>query len=137
MPPAGAGTRIAHDMAPTVVGEVYGARSGDKGGAANVGVWFPATGDPGVDSARERGLDLLVGTPDAVRRLLPEAAPYDIDVHPLPNLRAVNVVIHGFLGRGVADSTSLDPQAKGLGELLRARIAELPVAALGRREETP
>ena len=58
-------------------------------------------------------------------------------MHPLPNLRAVNVVIHGFLGRGVADSTSLDPQAKGLGELLRARIAELPVAARGKRRESP
>ncbi len=47
-------------------------------------------------------------------------------MHPLPNLRAVNVVIHGLLGRGVADSTSLDPQAKGLGEHLRARIVQIP-----------
>ena len=53
-------------------------------------------------------------------------------MHPLPNLLAVNVVIHGLLGRGVADSTSLDPQAKGLGEQLRARVVELPVAARGR-----
>ena len=75
--------------------------------------------------------------PCAAFRLLPEAAPYEIDVHPLPNLHAVNIVIHGFLGRGVADSTSLDPQAKGLGELLRARIVELPVAARGRLEEGP
>ena len=46
---------------------------------------------------------------------------------PLPNLGAVNIVIHGLLGRGVADSTSLDPQAKGLAELLRARVVDLPV----------
>ena len=60
-------------------------------------------------------------TPDRVRQLLPEAADLAVDVYPLPNLNAVNVVIRGLLGRGVADSTSLDPQAKGLGEHLRAR----------------
>jgi len=52
-------------------------------------------------------------------------------VHALPNLLAVNVVVHGLLGRGVADSTSLDPQAKGLGEHLRARYVEVPVSLLG------
>lgn len=55
------------------------------------------------------------------RSVLPEAASLDVVVHRLPNLKAVNVVIRGFLGRGVADSTSLDPQAKSLGEHLRAR----------------
>ncbi len=61
-------------------------------------------------------------TPDRVRVLLPEAADLEVEVHPLLNLRAVNVVIRGLLGRGVADSTSLDPQAKGLAEHLRARL---------------
>ena len=61
-------------------------------------------------------------TPERVHELLPETAGLAVEVHPLPNLRAVNVVIHGLLGRGVADSTSLDPQAKGLGEHLRARL---------------
>ena len=60
-------------------------------------------------------------TPDKVRELLPEATGLAVDVYPLPNLRAVNVVIRGLLGSGVADSTSLDPQAKGLAEHLRAR----------------
>jgi hypothetical protein len=60
-------------------------------------------------------------TADKVRELLPEAADLAVDVHPLPNLRAVNVVVRGLLGSGVADSTSLDPQAKGLAEHLRAR----------------
>ncbi len=45
-----------------------------------------------------------------------------IDVYPLPNLHAINIVIHGLLGRGVSENSSLDPQAKGLGELLRARL---------------
>ncbi len=112
----------------TLLGQIAGARSGDKGGNANVGVWIPAPGEgpcADLDTAQADAraawlLDWL--TVDRVRALLPEAAGLPIAVHPLPNLRAVNVVIHGLLGRGVADSTSLDPQAKGLGEHLRARL---------------
>lgn len=111
----------------TVLGDVVGARSGDKGGNANVGVWIP---EPGVGPSAGLGADERAGryawleqwlTPDKVRELLPEAAGLAVDVHPLPNLRAVNIVIRGLLGSGVADSTSLDPQAKGLAEHLRAR----------------
>jgi hypothetical protein len=108
------------------IGTVYGARSGDKGGNANVGVWAPLTGDARVDEARRVVLERLVGTAEGVRTWLPEADGLEIDVHHLPNLHAINVVIHGWLGRGVADSTSLDPQAKGLAEQLRARLADLP-----------
>ena len=75
----------------------------------------------------------LVGwlTPDRVRALLPEAARLAVDVHPLPNLHAVNVVLHGFLGRGVAANDLLDPQAKGLGERLRARLVDVPADSPG------
>jgi hypothetical protein len=51
-------------------------------------------------------------------------------VHPLPNLRAVNVVVHGLLGDGVASSTRPDPQAKGLGGYLRSRLVDVPAALL-------
>jgi len=108
------------------IGSVYGARSGDKGGNANLGVWAPATGVERVDFARSVVLGHLLGSPAAVRRWLPEAEGLEIEIHHLPNLRAINVVIHGWLGRGVADSTSLDPQAKGLAEHFRARVADLP-----------
>ncbi len=111
----------------TVLGDVVGARSGDKGGNANVGVWIPESGAGpsaglGADdlAARYAWLEAWL-TPEKVRELLPEAAGLAVDVHRLPNLRAVNVVIRGLLGSGVADSTSLDPQAKGLAEHLRAR----------------
>ena len=70
-------------------------------------------------------LDLL--TPEGLHRLLPETTALRVDVHPLPNLRAVNIVIHGLLGRGVAETSRVDPQAKGLGEHLRARLVEVPV----------
>ena len=108
------------------LGGLVGARSGDKGGNANVGLWVRADGS---DPERERAaVQWLIEwlTPDRVHELLPETAALPVQVFPLPNLGAVNVVIHGILGRGVADSDSLDPQAKGLGEQLRARIVEIP-----------
>ncbi|MFP4635726.1 MAG: exopolyphosphatase, partial [Nitriliruptoraceae bacterium] len=105
------------------LGTLAGARSGDKGGDANVGVWVR-------DQGHYPWLLAVLGTADQVRGLLPEAAHLDIDVHPLPNLLAVNVVIHGLLGEGVAASTRPDPQAKGLGEFLRSRPVEVPVALL-------
>lgn len=104
------------------LGLVARARSGDKGGDANVGVWVA------TDEAYAWLASLLDA--DAVRALLPEAALLDVEVHPLPNLRAVNVVVHGLLGEGVSSSTRFDPQAKGLGEWLRSRHVEVPVALL-------
>jgi hypothetical protein len=118
--------RQPHDAGPTVrapLGCISGARSGDKGGAANIGVWIPA-GVADRAAAYSWLVELL--TPDRVRELLPEAALLGIDVHPLPNLHAVNIVIHGLLGRGVAENTRSDPQANGLGEHLRARLVDIP-----------
>jgi hypothetical protein len=65
-------------------------------------------------------------TPDALREMLPELASYRIDRFRLPNLLAVNFVVHGFLGQGVASSTRFDPQAKSLGEVLRACPVSIP-----------
>jgi len=105
------------------LGEIAYARSGDKGGNANVGVWIPAE-HPRHDEATAWLIGLL--DIDTVRALLPEAANLPVDIHPLPNLGGVNIVIHGLLGEGVASSTRLDPQAKALGEWLRARVVAIP-----------
>ncbi|WP_425571005.1 acyclic terpene utilization AtuA family protein [Rugosimonospora acidiphila] len=99
-------------------GTVFGARSGDKGGDANVGVW--ARNDSRYEWLRE------FLTADRIRELLPETANLPIDRYELPNLRAVNLVIRGLLGPGVAGSTRFDPQAKALGEWLRARLVDIP-----------
>jgi hypothetical protein len=133
------------DVERVAIGSVFGARSGDKGGAGNVGVWAPAP-DESIAVAASRGEAPTDGVPDPaladaryfwlqnyiwpqwIHDLLPETAPLRIDVYRFPNLRAVNVVIHGLLGRGVADSTRVDPQAKGLGEHLRARYVNLPTS---------
>jgi hypothetical protein len=104
------------------LGLVVGARSGDKGGNANLGVW--------VES--DAAFAWLAGelTVDRVKELLPETKELRIDRHDLRNIRALNFVIHGLLGDGVAASTRQDPQAKGLGEWLRCRYVDVPVALL-------
>jgi Acyclic terpene utilisation family protein AtuA len=97
----------------TPLGAHFGARSGDKGGNANVGIW--ARDDTGYAWLATNL------TPDVIRRLIPEAEPLEMWIHHLPNLRALNIVLIGYLGEGVASSTAFDPQAKGLGEYLRSR----------------
>jgi hypothetical protein len=104
------------------LGRVCGARSGDKGGNANVGIWVR---DPaGYPWLR----DTL--TVERLVELLPEAAGLTVHRYELANLGAVNFVIVGLLGEGVAASTRSDPQAKGLGEYLRSRTVEVPVELL-------
>jgi hypothetical protein len=102
------------------LGVLLGARSGDKGGDANVGVWADED-----DVAKWLQSEL---TTETFRALLPELAGFEVDRYPLPNLRAVNFVVHGILGWGVASNLRLDTQAKGLGERLRSRPVEVPVA---------
>ncbi len=102
------------------LGTICGARSGDKGGNANVGLW--------VRSDREYAWLRRHITVDAFRELLPEAADLEVRRYELPNLRALNFVVVGLLGNGVSDSARPDPQAKGLGEYVRSRLIDLPVS---------
>ncbi|MER5635652.1 acyclic terpene utilization AtuA family protein [Kitasatospora sp. NPDC002227] len=104
------------------LGLVAGARSGDKGGDANLGVW--ARSEPGW-----RWLAHTL-TVERLKELLPEIAELKVSRQLLPNLRAVNFTVTGLLGRGVAAQERFDPQAKALGEWLRARPVELPEAVL-------
>jgi hypothetical protein len=101
------------------LGVLAGARSGDKGGDANVGLWVRKP-------EHLAWLEATVGNETAVRELLPEAADLPIEIHRFPALLAVNVVIRGLLGEGVASSNRPDPQAKGLGEYLRSRVVAVP-----------
>ncbi|MEN3611287.1 acyclic terpene utilization AtuA family protein [Plantactinospora sp. ZYX-F-223] len=104
------------------LGTVVGARSGDKGGDANLGVW----------ARSDAGHHWLRGwlTVERLRTLLPETATLPVRRYDLPHLRAVNFVLTGLLGAGAAGSTRFDPQAKALGELLRARVVDLPAELL-------
>ena len=100
------------------LGAIAGARSGDKGGSANIGVWVRT-------DAQWRWLANAL-TVEALRELLPEATDLSISRHLLPRLRAINFVIEGILGKGVAYQARFDPQAKGLGEWLRSRHVDIP-----------
>jgi hypothetical protein len=104
------------------LGRVVGARSGDKGGSANLGVF----------ARSDEGWAWLDGflTVDRLRALLPETADLAVDRYRLPALRSLNFVIHGMLQEGVAASTRQDAQAKSLGEWLRARVVDIPTVLL-------
>jgi Acyclic terpene utilisation family protein AtuA len=104
------------------LGTLIGARSGDKGGDANVGLWAR-------DAAAYAWLRGHLDT-ERLRTLLPESTGLRISRYELPNLRAVNFVVHGLLGDGVAASVRADPQAKSLGEYLRAQPVEIPISLL-------
>ncbi len=104
------------------LGRVMGARSGDKGGNANIGVWARS------DESYDWLLQFL--SVEKVRELIPEAADLVIDRYVLANLRALNFVVRGILGEGVAASTRPDAQAKSLGEFLRSRRVPLPTTLL-------
>jgi hypothetical protein len=105
------------------LGRLCGARSGDKGGNANVGFWAR-------DDRAYAWLRAELST-ERLRKLLPEAADLKIDRFELPNIRALNFVVHGLIAPGVAATTRPDAQAKGLGEYLRSRHVEIPTELLG------
>jgi hypothetical protein len=112
----------ATDVRRVPLGLIAGARSGDKGGDANVGLWAR---DPAAWPFL--AAELTVGK---LRELLPEAASLPVTRHLLPNLRALNFVIEGLLGEGVAAAARFDPQAKAVGEWLRSRELDVPAVLL-------
>lgn len=110
----------ADELVVAPLGEIVHARSGDKGGDANLGVWV-----------RDRAAwDWLRSTltVDELRRLLPETRALEISRHELPNLGAVNFLVRGLLGTGATSTLRLDSQAKALGEWLRSRSIKVPRA---------
>ncbi|MFE3446857.1 acyclic terpene utilization AtuA family protein [Nocardia sp. NPDC059180] len=104
------------------LGTIALARSGDKGGDANIGVW--------VRTDEQWRWLVHTLTVDRLRELLPETASLEVTRHVLPNLRALNFIISGLLGKGVAYQARFDPQAKGLGEWLRSRHVDIPTELL-------
>jgi hypothetical protein len=99
-------------------GRLYGTRSGDKGGAANCGVWARS------DEAYSFLYEFL--TVEKFKELLPDVSKYKVERFDLPNLRALNFYVHDLLGEGVSSNHRIDKQAKSFGEYLRAKLVELP-----------
>ena len=99
-------------------GRLFGTRSGDKGGAANVGVWAK------TDTAYAFLHQYL--SVEQFKALMPDVASFEIERYEMPNLKALNFYIRGILGDGVSANNRLDGQAKSMGEYLRSRIIEAP-----------
>ncbi|MFJ9548771.1 acyclic terpene utilization AtuA family protein [Streptomyces erythrochromogenes] len=125
--PAGSGAE-PRETVRAPLGALAGARSGDKGGDANVGVWV------GSGPAWTWLRDTL--TVDRFQALLPETRGLAVQRHELPDLRALNFTVTGILGDGVASGHRFDPQAKALGEWLRARHLDIPAHLLPPPEGT-
>jgi hypothetical protein len=112
------GPAMTADMLSLPFGRLFGTRSGDKGGNANLGVWARS-----VEAYEFLRSFLSIAR---LKTLLPDVTPYDVERYELPNLKALNFYIKGFLGEGVAASLKSDPQAKTLGEYLRAKSIDIP-----------
>ena len=99
-------------------GRLFGTRSGDKGGCANVGVW--ATSEDAYSFLH----DFL--TVERLKTLMPETADLEVVRYDLANIQSLNFFIKGILGEGVASSVRMDAQAKSMGEYLRAKKIDVP-----------
>jgi hypothetical protein len=104
------------------LGSYFGARSGDKGGCANLGVWAK------TDLSYSFLYNFL--TVEKLKELLPDLNNYEIDRYDLPNIKSLNFYIHGILEDGVSSNNKKDGQAKSLGEYLRAKIVDLPISII-------
>jgi len=124
-PPPSATARVPLPSGPSrdlPLGCLCGARSGDKGGNANVGVWVRSP-------EAYRWLEDFLSV-ERLRELITEVRDLEVERFVFPNLCALNFVVKGLLGDGVAASLRSDPQAKSLGEYLRAKVVPVPVALL-------
>ena len=122
VPPIDVHWEFAEETRTAAFGTILGTRSGDKGGAANLGIFAR-------DDQSHRWMRTVLTT-ERLRELMPELAGLEIDRYELGNLLAINFVIHGLMGDGVSSSLRVDPQAKGLGEYLRAKHLPIPVDLL-------
>lgn len=104
------------------LGVVFGARSGDKGPNANLGIFARSP-------EAYAWLDSFLSV-ERLQELMPEARDRRIDRYKLPNILSLNFIFHGLLEEGVAASTRQDPQAKALGEYLRAKVVSIPESLL-------
>jgi hypothetical protein len=108
------------------LGDLFGARSGDKGGCANIGVWAK------TEDAYSFLNECL--TVEKIKGLMPDLAEFQIDRYELPNILSLNFYIHGILEDGVSSNTRKDGQAKSLGEYLRAKYIEIPKSLIKEKE---
>ena len=104
-------------------GDLYGTRSGDKGGCANIGVW--------AKNSKSFAFLSKYLSEEKLKELLPDLKDFKIERFELSNINSLNFYIHGILEDGVSSNNRKDSQAKSLGEYLRAKIITVPKEILG------
>jgi hypothetical protein len=110
---------------PTVtqpLGDLVLARSGDKGGNVNIGLF--------VQTSEQWEWLRSFLSQDRMRQLMGKDWKdwYFMERVEMPNIFAVHFVIYGPLGRGVSSSALLDSLGKGFAEYIRAVHVPIPVA---------
>ena len=99
-------------------GRIFGTRSGDKGGCANLGTWAK-------DLESYQFLYHFL-TVEELKKLLPDLKEYEIERHEFPNILALNFFVRGLLENGVSSNNRRDGQAKSLGEYLGSKLIDCP-----------
>ena len=100
------------------LGRIIGARSGDKGGCANLGIW--------TKTNETYSFIYHYLTVEQLRKLLPDLNDYEIERYDFPNIKSLNFYIKGILEDGASSNTKVDALAKSLGEYLRAKYVNVP-----------
>jgi len=98
--------------------DIAHARSGDKGDGSNVG----------VIAYTEAGFRLLqqVLTAERVKRHFSDICKGGVDRFEVPNLKAINFILHDSLGGGGSESVKTDAQGKTHGQALLRMELDLP-----------
>ena len=109
---------ISKDIEKINFGRIFGTRSGDKGGCANLGVWAKDT------SSFSYLYHFL--TVEQLKKLLPDLERFEIERYELPNIFALNFYVKGILENGVSSNNRKDGQAKSLGEYLGTKLIDCP-----------
>ena len=104
--------------------EIAHARSGDKGDSSNVGVFV----------LNEEAFELIGRelTAERVKAHFGEIVKGRVDRYELPNLRALNFILHDSLGGGGSESLKNDAQGKTHGQALLLMEIEVPDDLLAR-----
>lgn len=99
--------------------QIAHARSGDKGDGSNVGLI--AYTDAGYGFIKE------FVTPERVKAHFREICFGEVDRFEVPNLKALNFILHDSLGGGGSESVKTDAQGKTHGQAML--LMELPLSA--------
>ena len=109
---------VSKDIEKINFGRIFGTRSGDKGGCANLGVWAK-------DASSYSYLYHFL-TVEQLKKLLPDLECFEIERYELPNIFALNFYVKGILENGVSSNNRKDGQAKSLGEYLGTKLIDCP-----------